>query len=97
MVKVANEVSIWFRIKSAVRQGCVLSPLYGFFLRVYMEVLRVQGARMGLKINLKEAKSLRLGMSEDEKVMLVSEKLIRLITSLILVVLLVNMVGAVKM
>ena len=30
-----------------------------------LEVLRVQGARIGLKINVKNAKSLRLGISED--------------------------------
>ena len=28
-VKVGNEVSSWFCIKSRVKQGCVLSPLYG--------------------------------------------------------------------
>ena len=42
----------------------------------FLEVLRVQGARMGLKINVKKTKSLRLGISEDEKVMtLVNEKI----------------------
>ena len=40
-----------------------------------LEVLRVQGARMGLKINVKKTKSLRLGISEDEKVTLGSEKI----------------------
>nr|CAG4635440.1 EOG090X05NI [Artemia franciscana] len=35
-----------------------------------LEVLQVQGARIGLKINVKEIKSLRLGISEDEKVTL---------------------------
>ena len=33
-----------------------------------LEVLRVQGARIGLKINVKKTKSLRLGISEDEQV-----------------------------
>ena len=32
-----------------------------------LEVLRNQGARIGLKINVKKTKSLRLGISEDEK------------------------------
>jgi hypothetical protein len=31
-----------------------------------LEVLRVQGTRIGLKINDKKTKSLRLGISEDE-------------------------------
>ena len=35
--------------------------------------MRVQGARIGLKINVKKAKSLRLGISEDEKVTLGNE------------------------
>ena len=34
------------------------------------EVLRVQSARIGLKIIVKKTKSLRLGISEDEKVIL---------------------------
>ena len=33
-----------------------------------LEVLRVQGARIGLKINVRKTKSLRLGITEDEKV-----------------------------
>ena len=33
-----------------------------------LEVLLVQGGIIGLKINFKEAKSLRLGIIEDEKV-----------------------------
>ena len=37
--------------------------------------LRVQGARIGLKINVKKTKSLRLGKSEDEKVKLGNEKI----------------------
>ena len=32
----------------------------------FLEVLLVQGARIGLKINIKKIKSLRLGISEDE-------------------------------
>ena len=39
------------------------------------EVLRVQGARIGLKINIKKTKSLRLGISEDEKVTLGNGKI----------------------
>ena len=39
-----------------------------------LEVLRVQGTRIGLKINVKKTKSLRLGISEDEKVTLGNEK-----------------------
>jgi len=34
-----------------------------------LEVLRVQGARIGLKINVKKTNSLRLGIGEDEEVM----------------------------
>ena len=41
----------------------------------FVEVLRVQGARIGLKINLQKTKSLRLGISEDEKVTLGNEKI----------------------
>ena len=33
-----------------------------------LKVFRVQGARVGLKLNVKKTKSLRLGISEDEKV-----------------------------
>ena len=40
-----------------------------------LEVFRVQGARIGLKINFKKTKSLRLGVSEDEKVTLGNEKI----------------------
>ena len=39
-----------------------------------LQVLRAQGARIGLKINVKKTKSLRLGISEDEKVTLGNEK-----------------------
>ena len=30
-VKIGNEVNSWFCIKSGVKQGCALSPLYGSF------------------------------------------------------------------
>jgi hypothetical protein len=40
-----------------------------------LEVLRVQGARIGLKINVRKTKSLRLGISEDKKVTLGNEKI----------------------
>ena len=40
-----------------------------------LEVLRVQGARIGLKINVKKTKSLRLGISTDEKATLVNGKI----------------------
>ena len=41
----------------------------------FLEVLQIQGARLGLKINVKKTKSLRLGISEDEKVALGNEKI----------------------
>ena len=117
-VKVGNEVSNWFCIKSGVKQGLCSIPLYmdhfdGLCLKEhrkgnwrprnqmgrktlldldyaddlsildesvskmneFLEVLRVQGARIGLKINVKKTKSLRLGISEDEKVTLGNEKI----------------------
>ena len=40
-----------------------------------LEVLRDQGAIKGLKINVKETKSLRLRISEDENVTLGSKKI----------------------
>ena len=40
-----------------------------------LEFLSVQGARVGLKINVKMTKSLRLGISEDEKVTLRGENI----------------------
>ena len=40
-----------------------------------LEVLRVQGARIGLKINSKRTKSLRLRISKDEKVTVGKEKM----------------------
>ena len=42
-----------------------------------LEVLRIQGARIGLKINIKKTKSLRLGISQDEKVTLGYKKSIK--------------------
>ena len=62
-----------------------------------LEVLRVQGTRIGLEINVKKTKSLRLGISEDERVTLGNERLIRSAASLTLVALLVKTVRAVKM
>ena len=62
-----------------------------------LEVFQVQGAKISLKINVKKTKSLRLGISEDEKVTLGNEKMIRWTASLNLVVLLVKTVEAVKM
>ena len=41
----------------------------------FLEVLWVHGAKIGLKINVKKTKSLRLGMSEDEKKTLDNEKI----------------------
>ena len=41
----------------------------------FLEVLQVQGARIGLNINVKKTKSLKLGINEDEKVMLGNEKI----------------------
>ena len=118
VVKVGNEVSNWFCIKSGVKQGCVLYPfiriiLMGFIIRStgkaigdhiikwggknlldldyaydlsildknvskinkFLEVLQVQSARIGFKINVKKTKSLRLGISEDEKVTLGNKKI----------------------
>jgi hypothetical protein len=40
-----------------------------------LEVLQVQGARIGLKINVKENKSLRIGIGDDKKVTLGNEKI----------------------
>ena len=40
-----------------------------------LEVLLVQGASLGLKINVKKTKSLRLGISEDEKTTFGNEKI----------------------
>ena len=38
-----------------------------------LDVLRVQVAKIGLKINVKKTKALRLGITEDEKVTLGNE------------------------
>ena len=62
-----------------------------------LEVLRFLNAKIGLKINVKKIKSLRLGRSKDENVTLIVKRLIRWAASLNLVVLLVKTVGAVKM
>ena len=40
-----------------------------------LEVLRVRGAEIGSKINVKKTKSLRLGINEDEQVTLGNEKI----------------------
>ena len=42
-----------------------------------LDVLQVQGARTGLKINLKKSKQLRLRISEDEKVILGNEEIVQ--------------------
>ena len=63
----------------------------------FLEVLQVQGAKIGLKINFKKTKPLRLGMSEVEKVTLGSKKIDQADSSVTLVVLLVKKVGGVKM
>ena len=44
-----------------------------FKMNEILEVLRFQGARIGLKIKVKKTKSLRLGISEDKKVTLGNE------------------------
>ena len=41
----------------------------------FSEVLRVQGAKIGLKINVRKTKSLRLGIIKDEQVTLGNEKI----------------------
>ena len=41
----------------------------------FLEILRIQGAKIGLKINVKKIKSARLGISEDKKVTLGIEKI----------------------
>ena len=41
----------------------------------HLEFLRVKGARIGLKINVKKTKSLWLGLSEDANVTLGNEKI----------------------
>ena len=44
-------------------------------MNAFLEVLRFQSARKGLKINVKKTRSLRLGISEGEEVMLGNEKI----------------------
>ena len=41
----------------------------------FLEVLRIRGARIGLKNNVRKTKSLRLWISDDEKVTLGNEKI----------------------
>ena len=40
-----------------------------------LEVLRVLGARICLNVNIKKTKSLRLGMNDDEEIMLGNKKI----------------------
>jgi hypothetical protein len=40
-----------------------------------LEILKAEGARTGMKINVKKTKSLRLGISDGEKVMLGNERI----------------------
>jgi hypothetical protein len=44
-------------------------------MKELLEVLRVQGARIGLKINIKKTRSLRLGICEDENATLGNERI----------------------
>jgi len=60
-------------------------------------VLRVQGARISLKINVKKTKSLSLGINKDEKVTLGKEEIDKSRASLSSVLLLIKTVGKVKM
>ena len=101
-VKVGNEISSWFPIKSGVKQSSVLSPFIRITLIDFVlmstgraigdqgikwggktlldssildenmskmnelwKVLRFQGDRIGLKINVEKTKSLKLGIRED--------------------------------
>ena len=41
----------------------------------FLEVLRVQGSRIALQINVKKTNSLRLGINEDEKLTFGNEKI----------------------
>ena len=41
----------------------------------FLELLRVQGAKIGLQINFKKTNLLRLGINEDEQVTLGNEKI----------------------
>ena len=63
----------------------------------FLEVLRFQGARIGLEINVKKTKLLRLGISEDEKVTLGNKIMGQVTASFTLVLSLVKTVEAVKM
>jgi hypothetical protein len=65
-------------------------------LNELLEILRVHGARIGLKINVKNTKSLRLRISE-KKGLWVSKRSIKWTALLTLVVLLVKMVCALMM
>ena len=47
----------------------------GSKMNKHLNVIRFQCARIGLKINVKKTKSLRLGISEDENVTLGNEKI----------------------
>ena len=66
------------------------------FVQELLEVW-VQDARTGLKIHIKKTKSLKLGISADEKVTLGNTKIDLVDSLLTLVVLLVKTMGAVKM
>ena len=59
--------------------------------------MRVQGARISLKINVKKTKSLSLGINKDEKVTLGKEEIDKSRASLSSVLLLIKTVGKVKM
>ena len=63
----------------------------------FLKVLRVQGGRIGLKINFKKTKSLRIGIREDEKATLGNEQIDQVDSFTTLVVLLVKTVAAMKM
>ena len=54
-----------------------LSALYESVIKIneLLDVLGVQGSRIGLKINVKKTKSLRLGIGEHENVMLGNDKI----------------------
>ena len=47
----------------------------GSKINKFLEIFRVQGARIGLKINVEKTKSQRLEISQDEKVTLGDEKI----------------------
>ena len=46
-------------------------------MNALLEVLQVQSARIGSKINVEKTESLRLGISEDEKVTLGNKKIVQ--------------------